>query len=329
MRLSSAATPPEHPRMPPSPTGRRVIRHRLTLALSLPALAAVSLTAGCARDGGGALDRARAHGLRAGFSIEPPYAWVDSSGVVTGEAPEALRHGAAELGIPDVEWVPLEFPQLIPALRTGRIDVIAAGMFITPERARSIRFSRPTACVRPVLVEPRTGAVGPSPASGGARAGCPACRIAVVQGSVEETALRSQTSEGADGAEIVVLPDIGTAIAAIRAGSADALAISGPTGREIVAAEADLVAGASAFPAAIADRAAGCAAFGFRPADEDLATAFDRVLDAFIGSRAHLAIMRRFGFLPDEIPCPPGRRAAPRGVPHGSCVESTEPRDAG
>lgn len=274
----------------------------------LAALSAM-LSWACAPEENSALKAARDDGLRAGFAIEPPYAFVDSAGVVTGEAPEVLRHGAGALGIDRVEWVPLEFPELIPSLLDGGIDVIAAGMFITRARLERVRFSRPTACVAPVLVT--------------RGADCVDCRIAVLQGSVEHLALR----DTAVGGGVVVVPDIGTGIAAIRGGAADAMAISGPTGRAIVRAEPGLTLRPHSFPRAVAHEAAGCAAFAFRRGDEELAAAFDSVLGAFVGSPAHLRIRRRFGFIASEIPCPAG----PPGVTVSrvdDCLPMTDRPDA-
>jgi polar amino acid transport system substrate-binding protein len=42
-----------------------------------------------------------------------------------------------------VEIVSMGFDGLIPALNAGNIDVAAAGMTITPERAKSVKFSEP------------------------------------------------------------------------------------------------------------------------------------------------------------------------------------------
>lgn len=41
----------------------------------------------------------------------------------------------------------VDFGALIPGLQAGQFDMIAAGMFITPERAEQIIFSDPDYCV--------------------------------------------------------------------------------------------------------------------------------------------------------------------------------------
>src|SRR5690606_989081 len=102
----------------------------------------------CTSDGGrdGSLLRAQREGLRVGFAIEAPFAFVDSAGHARGEGPVVLRHVAQETGIDSLQWFPLEFTTLIPALEDGRIDVVASGLFMTEQRARTVRFSHPKAC---------------------------------------------------------------------------------------------------------------------------------------------------------------------------------------
>ena len=94
----------------------------------------------------------RGGSLRVGFAVEVPYAYVDAQGQVTGEAPEIFRLMAQRLGIERIDWVRMDFASLLPELQLGRIDAIAAGMFVTPERQRLAAFTRPTASVRPALI---------------------------------------------------------------------------------------------------------------------------------------------------------------------------------
>src|SRR3546814_8271804 len=48
------------------------------------------------------------------------------------------------MGIPEVDGVLTEFGALIPGLKAGRFDIIAAGMFITPARCKEVAFSEPS-----------------------------------------------------------------------------------------------------------------------------------------------------------------------------------------
>ena len=62
---------------------------------------------------------------------------------VTGESVEIARVVLKRMGINQVEGVLTEFGSLIPGLQAKRFDIIAAGMYVTPERCRQAAFSNP------------------------------------------------------------------------------------------------------------------------------------------------------------------------------------------
>jgi len=71
-----------------------------------------------------------------------PWAFRDPKGELLGFEIDIGREVASELGV-DVNFVMMPFRQLIDALEAGRIDVIASGLSITPQRALVVDFSRP------------------------------------------------------------------------------------------------------------------------------------------------------------------------------------------
>lgn len=286
-------------------------------ALRLPWILLVAL--GCARqDDIAALERVRAAGLRAGFAIEPPYAFIDTTtGEPTGEAPEILRWAAAELDIEEVEWYPLPFHGLTAALTDGRIDAIASGMFVSRERSEQVRFTVPTACVQPLLVRRRMEPVtriagGRESVRGNGDATCDGCRVAVIQGSVEHAALEAH---GTRDQSVVVVPDLSTAVAAVLDSVADVLAISSPTARELVRGDSALMLDERQLPDKVLQRSGGCPALAFRHEDEDLALAFDSVLYGFIGTRDHLELVAPFGFTKAEAGCARSAAAVGESIP--------------
>ncbi|HEU5207896.1 MAG TPA: transporter substrate-binding domain-containing protein, partial [Longimicrobiales bacterium] len=241
------------------------------------------------------------------------------TGEVRGEAPSVMRYVAAALEIDSLQWFPLQFDNLMPALERGRIDVIASGLFITEARGRLVRFSLPTACLHSSLVVRRATALE-RPFE------CDACTVAVIRGSVEEHALhaaRTNAAEGttfvedghevrhpaigdAAGPRLLAAPDASTAVAAVKSGDALALAISAPTARLIASRDTALAVRDTVPPALMADP--GCAALAFRPTDRSLAAAFDAVLAGFVGSDTHQALVAEFGFTRAEV-CAAAARA--------------------
>jgi polar amino acid transport system substrate-binding protein len=71
-----------------------------------------------------------------------PFSFVNEKKEVTGHDGELARRIAAKLNRP-IEFLDMKFAALIPALKSGKIDVIISGMTATAERKKSIDFSRP------------------------------------------------------------------------------------------------------------------------------------------------------------------------------------------
>lgn len=69
-----------------------------------------------------------------------PFCFVDENQKVTGHDGEFALRIAAELKRP-IQFVDMKFSALIPALQSGKIDMIVAGMTATEERAKSVNFT--------------------------------------------------------------------------------------------------------------------------------------------------------------------------------------------
>ena len=80
--------------------------------------------------------------LRVGFSTFVPWAMKDKTGGYTGFEIEVAKRLAEDMGV-EIEFVPTKWSGIIPALLTGKFDVIIGGMGITPERNLKVNFSDP------------------------------------------------------------------------------------------------------------------------------------------------------------------------------------------
>jgi polar amino acid transport system substrate-binding protein len=80
--------------------------------------------------------------LRVGFSTFVPWAMKDKKGGYTGFEIEVASQLAADMGV-EVQFVPTKWSGIIPALLTGKFDIIIGGMGITPERNLKVNFSDP------------------------------------------------------------------------------------------------------------------------------------------------------------------------------------------
>ena len=249
-----------------------------------------------------ALQRVKREGkIRVGYANEAPYAYVDrTSGKLTGEAPEVLLAVMKAVGIYEVEGVLTEFGALIPGLRAGRFDVIAAGMYITPERCEQIAFSNPSYSIgegfivkqgNPKALHSYMDVLVNESATLGVMAG------AVERGYARDVGIPDE--------RVIVFPDGPSGLEAVRAGLVDAFAGTSLTVRDLLSKLNDSaieLAEPFSDPEVNGRSVRGYGAFGFRKEDKDLLNSFNGGLAQFIGTKEHLELVKPFGFTVTELP---------------------------
>jgi len=80
--------------------------------------------------------------LRVGMDIFQPWAMKDKNGKLIGFEIDVATRLAEDMGV-KVEFVPTAWSGIIPALLTGKFDVIIGGMGITAKRGLKVNFSQP------------------------------------------------------------------------------------------------------------------------------------------------------------------------------------------
>ena len=80
--------------------------------------------------------------LKVGMDIFQPWARKDKNGKLIGFEIDVATRLAKDMGV-EVEFVPTAWSGIIPALLTGKFDVIIGGMGITAQRALQVNFSQP------------------------------------------------------------------------------------------------------------------------------------------------------------------------------------------
>ncbi len=80
--------------------------------------------------------------LKVGFSTFVPWAMKDKKGEFIGFEIDVARELAKDMGL-KLELVPTKWSGIIPALLTGKFDVIIGGMTVTPERNKKVNFTIP------------------------------------------------------------------------------------------------------------------------------------------------------------------------------------------
>ena len=80
--------------------------------------------------------------LRVGMSTFVPWAMKDKTGKLIGFEIDVASRLAEDMGV-KVEFVPTKWAGIIPALLTGKFDVIIGGMSVRPDRNLKVNFSIP------------------------------------------------------------------------------------------------------------------------------------------------------------------------------------------
>ncbi len=268
-------------------TNKRGIAWRLLSVFAILAL----VVAACGSDGEGgdgetdAGDDAGESGLleelqeagtvTIGIANEVPYGYEDEeTGEITGEAPEIAKRVYEELGVPNVEAVVTEFGGLIGGLEAGNFDMIAAGMYINPDRAENVLFTDPEYCVLESMLVEEGNPFGLTNYNSVAETDAV---LAVASGTVN---VDYAVDAGIPDDQIEEFAGIEDQYDALAAGRVDAVSGTVLT----VQQHADVMDGYEALPSFPAldedgNEILGCGGFGFRYENQDLRDEFNRVLN--------------------------------------------------
>ena len=117
----------------------------LALVLVLVSLACAPGTSGTQAGGGSpsVIEEIQRRGtMRIGMSIFVPWTMRGVDGNLVGFEVDVARRLAADLGV-EVELVPTAWDGIVPALLSGRFDLIVSGMTITTQRNVTLNFTEP------------------------------------------------------------------------------------------------------------------------------------------------------------------------------------------
>jgi polar amino acid transport system substrate-binding protein len=269
---------------------RSPITRRVALAgLAIVGLAALATAPAAAET---TLEKAKKAGyIRVGFANEAPFGYATPEGKLTGEAPEVAKAILNKMGIKEVDGVLTEFGSLIPGLKAGRFDIIAAGMFINPKRCKEINFSEPSYGIGQAFLVPKGNPKAIKDYS--SIAGNPDLKLAVMAGAVEGGYAKDS---GVKMDQLVVLPDPPSLLAAVQSNRADAAALTALSIANLASKSDGTAEMTEPFGTVAGKSVVGHGGFGFRKEDTDLLETFNKELKAFLGSPEHLALVTPLGF---------------------------------
>ncbi|MDR7316930.1 ectoine/hydroxyectoine ABC transporter substrate-binding protein EhuB [Brevibacillus nitrificans] len=247
------------------------------------------------------LEKAKKQGfVTVGFANEKPYAYATPDGKLTGEAVEVARAVLSKMGINEMNGVLTEFGSLIPGLVAKRFDIITAGMYITPARSKEVAFANPEYSIGEALAVKKGNPLelrSYQDIAANAKA-----KIAVMSGAIEMEYLEKS---GVKKDQMVLVPDQPSAIAALQAGRADAITMTGPSLQAVLESAKDSnVERVMDFVQPVIDGQSirGYGAAAFRKEDEDFVKAYNEELKKLNDSGELLKILEPFGFTEQELP---------------------------
>ncbi|TIQ83595.1 MAG: ectoine/hydroxyectoine ABC transporter substrate-binding protein EhuB [Mesorhizobium sp.] len=268
--------------------------------IAIVALLSLGLMGGSTAHAQDALERARQTGkVTVGIFNQAPWGFVDANGAVKGQSVDVLKAAFAPLGITEIDAVVTEFGALIPGLQARRFDVIAAGLYIKPERCKVVAFGDPdikmgeaflVAKGNPKSLRSYTDVAQKSDVVLGAGRGS-------VEGQIALDA-------GVPKSRVLLFPDMDSVLSALIAGRVDVFAATTATVTAGAAAASDKVERALPFTQPVdanGNVIYGYPALAFRQDDSDFRDAYNAELKKLKESGKLLEILRAYGFTENEL----------------------------
>ncbi|HZD26245.1 MAG TPA: ectoine/hydroxyectoine ABC transporter substrate-binding protein EhuB [Alphaproteobacteria bacterium] len=272
-------------------------RHFTVALLGALALAIAGLGAGSAT-AGPALDRIKDRGyIQIAVANEIPYGFVGATGKAEGIAPSVAQKVLEDMGIKDIQWVVTPFGALIPGLKAGRFDMVAASQAILPARCQQVLYSKPNSSYGEGMLV-KKGNPKKIHAYDDFKKNKD-LKMAIMSGADQ---LDFAQGMGIDDAQLVTLTSNSDAPQAVAAGRADAYAATGLT-VERLAKKVSGVEAAEPFEDPVVDgkTVRSWGGFTFNKADEDFRDEFNKHLAAFQKTDEYRKIVKHYGLSDHDV----------------------------
>ena len=266
---------------------------QILLNAALGALAAVA--AGSLAQAQDLLERAEAgEPVRLGFANEVPWAYPGEGNEPLGFANAHTLGVLDEMGIENIEPVVTEWGGLIPGLMADRFDIITGGMYIIGSRCENIDFSEPMGRFGDAFIVPEGNPKG----------------IQTYQDIKEQDAvmvtgagyntIEAAKQEGVPEENIMTVPGPTEILAAVRAGRADAGAVTFFTAQNLAEESGGAVEVTD--PGALPEWTYNWVGIGFRPDDDAFREAFNEAQAAYLGSEQMLEDVAPYNYTEAQLP---------------------------
>lgn len=227
---------------------------------------------------------------------EIPYGFMDASGEAEGAGPVVAKAVLKRLGITDIQWVVTQFGSLIPGLKAGRFDMVAAEMAIRPERCKQVVYSAPNSSYGEGLLV-KTG--NPDDIHSYKQFADNGKKVAIMAGADQLDMLQKL---GVPESRMVTMNSNADAISTVSTGRAVAYAATGLTASHL-ADKSDSVELAEPFEDPVIDgkEVRSWGGFTFAKSSKDFRDAFNKELKSFKKTDEWKSILQKYGFTPADI----------------------------
>ena len=157
----------------------------------------------------------------------PPFEYVEN-GEIAGFDAEIIKEAAKRMGI-EYKWLNTNFDGLIPALQTKKVDIVIAGMSVTPEREKAVNFSVPYLTSNVAIVTNSKNPIKDINDLSGKSYG-------VELGTTKEASARK-----IDGAEVVPFSSTTGALVALKSGKIDGMVLDESVSSKYIEKNPELV----------------------------------------------------------------------------------------
>ena len=157
----------------------------------------------------------------------PPFEYVEN-GEIAGFDAEIIKEAAKRMEI-EYKWLNTNFDGLIPALQTKKVDIVIAGMSVTPEREKAVNFSIPYLTSNVAIVTNSKNPIKDMNDLSGKSYG-------VELGTTKEASARK-----IDGAEVVPFSSTTGALVALKSGKIDGMVLDESVSSKYIEKNPELV----------------------------------------------------------------------------------------
>src|SRR5438552_507431 len=104
---------------------------------------------------------AQKNGITLGISPSPPYSSIDpATNVASGIDVEIHQAVLDWMGVKTIKYEIMPFGQLIPAMTSKRIDIVATNIHVTPDRLKVVSFTGPAWWYGPAIIVEKGNPLG-------------------------------------------------------------------------------------------------------------------------------------------------------------------------